>query len=89
MSTLHIFSKPLAHYCNNMLANLISSQDTVLLVSDACYNNMQFKQFSSAIHLLEEDAAARMFVAMNLLLLLYTVWPSVPVQFLLTLFVVF
>ena len=59
MSTLHIFSKPLSRYCNNMLANLISSEDIVLLVSDACYNNMQFKQFSSAIHLLEEDAAAR------------------------------
>lgn len=59
MSTLHIFSKPLSHYCNNMLANLITAQDKVLLVSDACYNNMQFKQFSSCLYLLEEDTTAR------------------------------
>ena len=59
MSTLHIFSKPLSHYCNNMLANLITAQDSVLLVSDACYNSRQFKQFSSALFLLKEDAEAR------------------------------
>ncbi len=59
MSTLHIFSKPLAHYCANTLANVISAQDTVLLVSDACYNNRQFMQFSSTLHLLKEDTTAR------------------------------
>jgi len=38
---------------------LITAQDKVLLVSDACYNKMQFKQFSSCLYLLEEDTTAR------------------------------
>jgi tRNA 2-thiouridine synthesizing protein B len=59
MSTLHIFSKPLSHYCTNALENLISSDDTVLLVGDACYNIKQYRQFSAALHLLKEDATAR------------------------------
>ncbi|UJX27009.1 DsrH/TusB family sulfur relay protein [Pseudoalteromonas sp. CF6-2] len=59
MSTLHIFSKPLSHYCINTLENLIDSNHAVLLVGDACYNINQFKQFSATLHLLEEDAIAR------------------------------
>ncbi|HCV01625.1 sulfurtransferase complex subunit TusB [Pseudoalteromonas sp. SSMSWG5] len=59
MSTLHIFAKPLSHYCTNTLANLIAAEDTILLVSDACYSSTQFKQFSSALYLLNEDATAR------------------------------
>jgi tRNA 2-thiouridine synthesizing protein B len=59
MSTLHIFSKPLSYYNVERLNNIIKVDDKVLLVGDACYANMQFKQLSNALILLEEDVNAR------------------------------
>ncbi|KTD90277.1 DsrH/TusB family sulfur metabolism protein [Pseudoalteromonas sp. H71] len=59
MSTLHIFSKPLNYYSANQLENLISLDDRVLLLGDACFASKQFKQFSDALLVLEEDAHVR------------------------------
>ncbi len=59
MSTLHIFSKPLNYYSANQLENLISLDDRVLLLGDACFACKQFKQFSDALLVLEEDAHVR------------------------------
>lgn len=59
MSTLHIFAKPASTYAANVLANLVSAEDRLLLVSDACYSAVQFRQFSSKLYLLKEDAIAR------------------------------
>tara|TARA_B100001063_G_scaffold60811_2_gene54946 strand:- start:1210 stop:1476 length:267 start_codon:yes stop_codon:yes gene_type:complete len=59
MSTLHIFSKPLAYYDSTQLENLIKYTDKVLLVSDACYAAKQYFQLNDSLLLLLEDAQAR------------------------------
>ena len=59
MSTLHIFSKPLAYYDSTQLENLIKDTDKVLLVSDACYAAKQYFQLNDSLLLLLEDAQAR------------------------------
>lgn len=59
MSTLHIFSKPLAYYDSTQLENLIKDTDKVLLVGDACYAAKQYFQLNDSLLLLLEDAQAR------------------------------
>ncbi|HBW99050.1 MULTISPECIES: sulfurtransferase complex subunit TusB [unclassified Pseudoalteromonas] len=59
MSTLHIFSKPLAYYDSTQLENLIKYTDKVLLVGDACYAAKQYFQLNDSLLLLLEDAQAR------------------------------
>ncbi|BED89271.1 hypothetical protein PspMM1_17390 [Pseudoalteromonas sp. MM1] len=59
MSTLHIFSKPLAYYDSTQLENLIQDTDKVLLVGDACYAAKQYFQLNNSLMLLLEDAQAR------------------------------
>jgi len=59
VSTLHIFSKPLNYYSANQLENLISANDRILLLGDACFANKQFKQLSDSLLVLEEDAHVR------------------------------
>ncbi|KPH65002.1 tRNA 2-thiouridine-synthesizing protein [Pseudoalteromonas porphyrae] len=59
MSTLHIFSKPISYYATERLANLIQEHDSVLLVGDACYSTYLYRQFSSDLLFLAEDALAR------------------------------
>ncbi|WP_338366474.1 DsrH/TusB family sulfur metabolism protein [uncultured Pseudoalteromonas sp.] len=59
MSTLHIFSKPLAYYDSTALENLIQGTDKVLLVGDACYSAEQYFQLNDTLLLLLEDAQAR------------------------------
>lgn len=59
MSTLHIFSKPLAYYDSTQLENLIKDTDKVLLVGDACYAAKQYFQLNDSLLLLLKDAQAR------------------------------
>ncbi|MGO3645230.1 MAG: DsrH/TusB family sulfur relay protein [Pseudoalteromonas sp.] len=59
MSTLHIFAKPASHYIGHELEKRISKDDSVILVSDACYSTEQFKQLSNQLYILKEDAFAR------------------------------
>ena len=59
MSTLHIFSKPLAYYDSTQLENLIKDTDKVLLVGDACYAAKQYFQLNDSLLLILEDAQAR------------------------------
>ncbi|MCQ8876859.1 tRNA 2-thiouridine-synthesizing protein [Pseudoalteromonas shioyasakiensis] len=59
MSTLHIFSKPISYYDNARIANLIQSDDKVLLVSDACFSIALYRQLAAKLLVLTEDASAR------------------------------
>ncbi|BDF94459.1 MULTISPECIES: DsrH/TusB family sulfur metabolism protein [Pseudoalteromonas] len=59
MSTLHIFSKPLSYYNTDQLVNLIQVTDQVLLLSDACFAIRQFRQLSTHLLILADDAQSR------------------------------
>lgn len=56
---LHIFNKPLSQYTLGEL--IINADDSILLISDACYSALNYKiQFSNHnLYALEQDMKAR------------------------------
>ena len=59
--TLHIISKTSQHVSLDTLMPIVSSNDTVLLIADACYDFARYQQINSQqLLLLAPDATARL-----------------------------
>lgn len=46
IDSIHIFSKPLSNYNTTLIAPLISEQDVILLLGDACYDQKSYVSLS-------------------------------------------
>ncbi|KZN59775.1 hypothetical protein [Pseudoalteromonas luteoviolacea] len=58
--TVHIFSKPLSYYSNNLNSALIGKCDKILLQQDACYDQARFATtFNQNLYMLETCSIAR------------------------------
>ncbi|OUL56675.1 DsrH/TusB family sulfur metabolism protein [Pseudoalteromonas ulvae] len=59
--TLHIISKTSQHVPLDKIKPIVSSNDTVLLIADACYDFARYQQINSQqLLLLAPDATARL-----------------------------
>ncbi|WP_193331671.1 DsrH/TusB family sulfur metabolism protein [Pseudoalteromonas ulvae] len=59
--TLHIISKTSQHVSLYRLKSLVSADDTVLLIADACYDFARYQQINGQhLFLLAPDATARL-----------------------------
>lgn len=59
--TLHIISKTSQHVPLDKIKPIVSSNDTVLLIADACYDFARYQKINShQLFLLAPDATARL-----------------------------
>lgn len=56
---LHQVTKPAAHYSHSLLAQRVTKDDIILLMSDACYDIAQFLKLQCTVKVLKTDAMAR------------------------------
>ncbi|CAH9060335.1 hypothetical protein PSECIP111951_02259 [Pseudoalteromonas holothuriae] len=65
LETVHLLAKPAAYYQNLNLEHLITNEDVIVLIGDACYDHQRYSELPGQHFMLTNCAVARGIIPKN------------------------